>query len=89
VTGIVLLAVSFSYLEMRWEWIVVMGFYALWLIAEALNTAIEKLADVVCSEYNSRIEVVKDIAAGAVFIAGIAAIGVWFVIFWPYVQTTP
>ena len=46
------------------------------LAAELLNTAIETLADHVCSEVHPRIRVVKDCAAAAVFVSVIGALGV-------------
>lgn len=44
--------------------------------AECLNTAIEKLADVVEKNYSEAIKYVKDIAAGGVLFWGIAYYGV-------------
>lgn len=41
--------------------------------AEALNSAIEYLADHVCTEHHERIGRVKDMAAGGVLLAAIAA----------------
>lgn len=40
--------------------------------AEYINTAVERLANSFCSDCNSNIKFVKDVAAGAVLIMGIA-----------------
>ena len=44
--------------------------------AELINTAIEKTCDLYSTEHNPLIGKIKDIAAGAVLVASIAAIGV-------------
>lgn len=53
------------------EWMAVMLCIGAVLSAEVFNTAIEKLADCVCEEYNPAIGIVKDISAGAVLILSI------------------
>ena len=54
-------------------------------MAEAFNTAIERLADAVTTERSPAIKVVKDLAAAAVLIASTAALAIGMSIFWPYV----
>lgn len=51
--------------------------------AEYLNTPIEKLSDRVTLEYDEEIKRVKDIAAGATFVASIGAIISGLIIFVP------
>ncbi len=51
--------------------------------AEALNTAVEYLSDHVCMEHHERIGRVKDLAAGAVLLAAIAAAIVGGIVFGP------
>lgn len=51
--------------------------------AEALNTALESLADAVSAEYSPRIKRVKDFAAAAVLLSAIGAAGVGVIIFLP------
>ncbi len=59
---------------------------ALVLSAEIFNTAIEKLCDLIDTEYNPAIGQIKDIAAAAVLILALASLVVAFVIFWPYLS---
>lgn len=69
----------------RAEWcLVVLASAAVWT-AEALNTAIELLADATCKEVNPLIGQAKDIAAGAVLITAIAAVITAVLVFRPYV----
>jgi len=61
----------------RAEWLfLVLAITIVWT-AEALNTAIERIADVASPEFHSLVEQAKDVAAGAVLLtaAGAAAIG--------------
>jgi diacylglycerol kinase (ATP) len=50
---------------------------------EGINTAIEEIADFVHPEFHNKIGYIKDIAAGAVFFAAIAAILIACIIYIP------
>ncbi len=69
----------------RTEWALVVTQIALVWAAEAFNTALEKLADVVSPEYHPLIKSVKDLAAGGVLIVAISAAIVGFLVFLPKV----
>ena len=51
--------------------------------AELFNTAIEKLADKVCSDYNVQIKIIKDLSAAAVLITSLTAFITGLIIFIP------
>ena len=53
--------------------------------AELFNTAIETVVDMVSPERNPKAKLVKDIAAGAVFVVAIGAAIIGFIIFGPRV----
>jgi diacylglycerol kinase (ATP) len=53
------------------EWLIQTLIIGLVLVAESLNTGIEKLADFVHPEYHKKIGFIKDVSAGA---SGLAAI---------------
>ncbi|MFC5412331.1 diacylglycerol kinase family protein [Larkinella bovis] len=65
----------------RTEWALVLTQVGLVLAAEAFNTAIEKLADVVSPERHPQIKAVKDLSAGAVLLVVILAVIVGILIF--------
>lgn len=65
-------------------WIAILVAISLVLITEMLNTAIEKLVDVVSPGYNETAGKVKDIAAGAVFIAGLVSLIIAAIVFIPF-----
>lgn len=68
------------------EWIAVVIVIGAVLAAEAVNSAIEALADLVSPEYNEAIKRTKDLAAGAVLLMAIAAAVVGGIIFLPRVM---
>ena len=53
------------------------------IAAEALNTAIERLADRVSQEQEESLRVVKDVAAGGVLAATLGAVGTGLAVFGP------
>ena len=65
------------------EWVAVVIVSGCVFAAEALNTAIEQLADVVSPEYNDTIKKVKDLSAGAVLFMAITAAITGIIIFLP------
>ncbi|MGM9507111.1 diacylglycerol kinase family protein [Larkinella sp. GY13] len=65
----------------RVEWALVLTQVGLVLAAEAFNTALEKLADVVSPDHHPLIKTVKDLSAGAVLLVVIVAIVVGILIF--------
>lgn len=54
-------------------------------VAEVLNTAIEKTLDLIEPEFNGKVAIIKDMAAGAVLVAAVGAIIIGVVIFLPYI----
>lgn len=66
------------------EWILQIFAIGLVLSIEGLNTAIEAMADFIHPDFHNKIGFIKDIAAGAVFFAAIAAFIIGLVIYIPY-----
>lgn len=54
------------------------------LIMELVNSVIEKVLDVVCPQYNEKIKIIKNMLAGMVLIASLAAAVIGILIFRPY-----
>ena len=54
------------------------------LIAETINTAIEKICDFVEPNFNKKIGIIKDIAAGAVILASLLSIIVGVLVYSKY-----
>jgi len=66
----------------EWRWLILA--IALVLAAEALNTAVEQVCNAVSRSFNPAIKAAKDVAAGAVLIAAIAAALIGGSIFLPH-----
>lgn len=86
--AIALIVVAFSFwLQIsKYEWLAVLACIALVLSLEALNTAIETLADKIHPEHDQQIGRCKDIAAAAVLIASIVASIIGIIIFAPLIM---
>jgi len=65
----------------EWKWLLI-AIFLVW-ITEILNTAIEKLADVVSPGYAVAIKQVKDMAAAAVLLSAVFAVVIALIIFLP------
>lgn len=65
------------------EWLFQIAMIGLVMSIEGLNTAVEHLADFIHPEHDQKIGLIKDVAAGAVFIASIMAVITAIVIYFP------
>ncbi len=65
------------------EWVVVIFAIGLVLAAEAFNSSIERISDVVQPEKDERIRDVKDISAGAVLLCAITTAVIGVMVFLP------
>ena len=71
----------------EWRWLILA--MALVLAAEALNTATEQACNAVSRSYNPAIKAAKDVAAGAVLIAAVAAALIGVSVFGPHLLQRP
>ena len=76
-------ALYFQLTPAEWCWIV-LAITSVWT-AEALNTAIELLADATAKDFHPLIGRAKDVAAGAVLLTAIGAATIGLIVFWPRV----
>lgn len=63
----------------QWSWIT-LAIGLVWM-AEAFNTAIEKIVDFISPEYNKQAGEIKDLAAGAVIFAALVALIIGVLVF--------
>jgi diacylglycerol kinase (ATP) len=77
----VLLKISIA--DCRW---IVVAIFLVWG-AEAFNTAVEYVCDMVSPERNIVVKRAKDIAAGAVLLSAVSAACIGLLTFWPYLAS--
>lgn len=65
------------------DWIIITGCTGMVISLEMINTAIEKLCDIVSAERRPQIKVIKDISAGAVLMAAFGSACIGIIIFLP------
>lgn len=82
--GLVVLALGLGLPLLVWERVVIFIVIGFVLVIEFVNTAIERLLDVVKPQFHENVRDIKDLSAGAVAIASCVAIGVGFLVFGPY-----
>ena len=85
VIAIVVTIAGFYFHISRTEWLFQIGFIGLVMSIEGINTAIEYVADFIHPEHHESIGQIKDISAGAVFIASVTAVIGALVIYVPKV----
>ena len=81
--GIMVTALGFYVNLEPWAWMAQNIAIGLVLMAEGINTAIERLADVVQPEYDEKIGRIKDMSAGFVSIAALTAFVIAAIIYAP------
>ena len=88
-TILAIVAIIFSILfsVSSFEWIAISFCIAFVISMEMLNTAIEKICDVVHKDLHPGIKKVKDIAAGAVLVSAIFSLITGIIIFLPKIIT--
>lgn len=80
----ILLTIAGFYFEISsTEWMFQILSIGLIISIEGLNTAIEEIADFIHPEFHNKIGLIKDIAAGAVFLSAIASTFVGLIIYIP------
>lgn len=62
-------------------------FFAILIVflAEVINTAFEKTLDIISPEHHPEVKIIKDMAAGAVFVAAVGAVIIGLMIYVPYI----
>lgn len=81
--GVLLTFTGFYFEISPTEWLIQFLAIGLVLSIEGINTAIEELANFIHPEHHKKIGIIKDIAAGAVFLASIFAIAAGLIIYLP------
>lgn len=84
--AVAILLVSYILGVTRIEFLVIALSVIAVLLAEMFNTAIEAIVDIVSPEHTEKAKVVKDIAAGAVFVTSIGVAVIGYIVLMPYIR---
>lgn len=82
--GLIVLFLGIYFSISRLEWVILTLAVCLVLTAEIINSAVERVTDVLKPRINSYVKEIKDIMAAAVLLSSLAAVIVGLIIFWPY-----
>ncbi len=84
--GLVVLIFALFLQISRLEWVLLVFVISLVILLEIVNSAVERITDVLKPRINSYVKEIKDIMAAGVLLASIAATVVGIIIFWPYLN---
>lgn len=84
--GLLFVGLGFYFDITTTEWLFQLVVFAIVLITEGLNTAVEKICDFVHPDFNPRIGEIKDVSAGAVTFASFFGMIILLIIYLPYIQ---
>lgn len=81
--ALVMTGIGFYYNISSSEWIMQVMAISMVMGVEGLNTAIEKIADFIQPEFDTKIGFIKDVSAGAVMLVSIGATIIGLIIYLP------
>jgi Diacylglycerol kinase len=85
ISAIIVIAIGFVFQIKALEWCAILICIALVLLMETVNSAVERMADLLKPRIHSYVKEMKDIMAAAVMIASLLSIVVGLIIFIPYI----
>ncbi len=84
VVAILVISFIFIFRVKSWEAIVLILMIMWVLIAELINTVLERVVDILKPRIHPYAHLIKDLMAGAVLISSVVAVVVGIIIFYPY-----
>jgi len=84
ISAIIVIALGFIFQIKPLEWCAILICIALVILMETVNSAVERMADVLKPRIHSYVKEMKDIMAAAVMLASLLSVAVGLIIFIPY-----
>ena len=84
IAGLIIIILAWYFQISRLEWLILILVIGLVILMEIINSAVERITDVLKPRINSYVKEIKDIMAAAVMLASLLAVIVGLIIFWPY-----
>lgn len=85
-SAIIIISAGFFFNISSMEWTIILLCCGLVLSMEMINTAIEKLSNLLHPSIHPEVRIVKDVAAGAVLLCSIISLVVAVIIFFPKIN---
>src|SRR3989338_5732338 len=82
--GLIVVILGIYFGVSAFEWSLIVLAIGLVLIAEIINSAVERITDVLKPRINTYVKEIKDIMAAAVLLSSLTAAIIAVLIFWPY-----
>jgi len=82
--GLVVIILGWYFKIENWKWLILILVIGLVILMELVNSAVERITDVLKPRLDSYVKEIKDIMAAAVMLASIIAVIVGLIIFLPY-----
>ena len=84
--GVVVLFFAWFFIITKIEWILLIILIGLVLLMEILNSAVERVTDMLKPRINTYVKEIKDIMAAAVMLSSLIAVIIGMIIFIPYIK---
>ncbi|MFA4833264.1 MAG: diacylglycerol kinase family protein [Patescibacteria group bacterium] len=84
VAGLVVIIFGWYFKIENWEWLILIFVIGLVILMELINSAVERITDVLKPRLDNYVKEIKDIMAAAVMLASAIAVIVGLIIFLPY-----
>lgn len=83
-TAVVVISLGIYFQISRFELITLSIMVVLVLIAEMMNTSIEKVVDLITTDHHPSAKIAKDVASAMVLLTAVSAVIVGILVFYPY-----
>ncbi len=84
--AVIVIIASFVFRLNKAEWFAIVFAITIVLLAELVNSLVERLCNIITSIHDIRIQKIKDISAGMVLLAVISALVVGYIVFYPHMS---
>jgi diacylglycerol kinase len=82
--ALAVVAAGFIFNIKKTEWLIIILFIVLVILMEIVNSAVERVTDILKPRIHDYVKEIKDIMAAAVMVSSVAAAIIGLIIFWPY-----
>jgi len=82
--GLLVVVIGIFFNISKFEWLMVFFSIGVVLLMELVNSAVERVADILRPRINQYVKEIKDIMSAAVMLASIMSFLIGLFIFWPY-----